>query len=279
MDPTHILKSIIGIMVVLIIVIIAVIPIFNDLQTSTETMMVDGDGVAVDVSSSTVSFANPTGDIVIDGEMHDSLGERNDTKLLVVSEKFTLIHDGDVYVYYESAPNKNYYSLSDVEIENGTLLIEDEVVLESTWCYAIIQDDVGKYSVLHRYQSGWDAAIQIGPIQYDGADSMFIGYGGSGVRICHTYSIDSDGIVTDMWGKGELITTATVNRYDGYSDITVNSSFDASGLDGWLLVNPEYTVTVTNEDSTFKMIGLLPVLMIAGVIVATIGLFLSSKSE
>lgn len=278
MDLTHILKSIIGIMVVLIIVIIAVIPIFSDLQTSTEIMMVDGDGVAVDVSSSTVTFDNLTSDIVIDGEMHDSLGERNDTKLLVVSEKFTLIYQSKIYVYYESAPNITY-SLSDVEIENGTLLIEDEVVLESTWCYAIIQGEVGEYSVLHKYQSGWDAAIQIGPIQYDGADSMFIGFGGSGVRICHTYSIDSDGIVTDMWGRGELITTSTVNRYDGYSDITVNSSFDAAGLDGWLLVDPEYTVTVTNEDSTFKMIGLLPVIMIASVMIATIGLFLSSKSE
>ena len=278
MDLIHVLKSIISIMVVLIVVIIAVIPIFNDLQTSTQTMMVDGDGVAVDISSSKVSFASPSGDIVIDGKTYDNLGEQGDTKLLVLSEKFTLIHNSYVYVYYESAPNQ-YCNLSDVEIENGTLLIEDEVVLESTWCYAIIQDGVGEYSVLHKYQSGWDAAIQIGPIQYDGADSMFVGYGGSGLRIYHTYSIDSDGIVTDMWGQGELNTTATVNRYDGYSDITVNSSFDAASLHGWLLVDPEYTVTVTNEDSTFKMIGLLPVLMIAGVVIATIGLFLSSKSE
>lgn len=281
MDASNIIKSVVGVVVILIIITVVAIPIIGDMQSSTETVKVQGNGVTVDIMSSSVEIEDTMSGIYIDGQEYLKMRDNNEDDLMIISDSFVIFNqDQELAGYYGDSV---FYgkSAEDFKIENGVLHYQGDVVSESTWCYAVVQGEVGEKAVFCGNSVGYGTWGKVGPVDYGGGTALFASLGGNGLRFVNVRTVDHDGSTDTLYGNGKTMISANVTPdVDSYS---ISVSYTAvgevfSGLIGFLIVDSEYTVTTTNDDAAIEMIGLMPIIMVAGAVIATIGLFMRSRS-
>lgn len=278
MDTGIIIKSVVGMVVILTIITVVAIPIIGGMLSSTETRMVEGDGVTIDVMSSDVSFTLSRSEITIDGQDYQTVGRIDSdsdfpyNNILAISDTFAIFNQSQGVGGYYGSTSFGPQDDTKFTIEDGKLMSDGEVLATSTWCYAVVNGDIGEYAVLY----GKPRGEHIGPVEYGGGEAIFATFGGSGIRYTSVSTIDGNGSIDRLYGNDRGRITVSVTPQDGYSTIEVD--YDTNGSGGYLLLPQEYTVTTTNDDATFEMIGLVPIIMVAGAVIATIGLFMRSRS-
>lgn len=281
MDASNIIKSVVGMVMILIIITVVAIPIIGDMQSSTETVKVQGNGVTVDIMSSSVEFEDTTDRIYIDGQEYFKMRINHEDDLMIISDSFVIFNQGQSLAGYYGGDVFYAKDAVDFKIENGKLYYQGDVVSESTWCYAVVQGEVGEKAVFYGNSVDYGTWGKVGPVDYGGGTALFASLGGNGLRFANVCTVNQDGSTDTLYGNGKTMISANVTP--GVDSYSISVSYTAVGewfpsLTGFLIVDSEYTVTTTNDDAAIEMIGLMPIIMVAGAVIATIGLFMRSRS-
>lgn len=263
------MKAVMGIIVVTIMVVVVALPIIDDVVNQKEIKIVPGQGEGpIDLMSSDVEFmSGPTNYIVVDGQQYALVESMS---IVVLADTFVISLENQAF-YFKT---ENFYGGGDgkdLKIIDGTLYYEDRS-LGSSWCHAYVETYPASTQTLIVNETG-----TIGPLEYGGGDVTFVAYYPNGVREYAIYSIDETGNVEYEWGSGELDTIhVTVTPTEGNYSISIEYSDRYMDV-GFVIIDREYVVVASQGDPTFKLISVIPLIMVVGILMAVIGAFVYTR--
>ena len=272
MDLGKMITAITAIVVMIVLVVTVAVPIIDDVVNQKEIKIVPGQGEGpIDLMSSDVEFiSGPTNYIVVDGQQYTLV---ENMSIDVLADTFVISHENQAFYFEGESYICNGADGNELTIIDGTLYYDDKS-FQSSWCYAYVETYPASTQTVIVNETG-----TIGPLEYGGGDVRFIAYYPGGIRQYAVYSIDETGNVVHELGRNELDTIhVTVAPTEGNYSITIEYSDRYMDV-GFVIIDREYVVVASQDDPTFELINVIPLIMFIGIVIAAVGLFIRLRSR